>query len=344
MSISIATTGTPARPIWWPVAQGLAVVAVVVAALSQHTALLSGAGRLGALSPGLVGAAVVAEVVSFAALAELQRRLLEAGDAHIDRRSLAAVDLASGAMADTLPAGFAFSTVYTYRQITRWGARPAVAVWVLAATGVLCVAGLVVLGAVGAQVGGLGLLSMPLGVLVGAGFAAVAAVLFAGLVWVSGSRARLERVARLVRRLEAPVSRALRRGGDESNDGEMGWPVFDRPDGVALGLGAWAQLIVLAEVNWLADVAVLALAFAAAGEGVPWSGLLLAYALSQVAASIPLLPGSIGVAEGSLAVGLIAAGAHPTGAVAAVLIYRLITFWLLLPVGWGLWVALRRRA
>ena len=30
--------------------------------------------------------------------------------------------------------------------------------------------------------------------------------------------------------------------------------------------------------------------------------------------------------------------------VAAVLIYRLITFWLLLPVGWGLWVALRRRA
>src|SRR5205085_11058028 len=78
MSISIAVTGSPSRPALRPVAQGLAVVAVVFAALSQHTALLSGAGRLGALSPGLVGAAVVAEVVSFAALAELQRRLLGA--------------------------------------------------------------------------------------------------------------------------------------------------------------------------------------------------------------------------------------------------------------------------
>src|SRR5437763_14011212 len=112
MSISIATTGSPARPTWRPVAQGLAVVAVVVVALSQHTALLSGAGRLGALSPGLVAAAIVAEAVSFVALAELQHRLLEAGGAHIDRRSLPAGHPARGALADTPPARFACPTAH----------------------------------------------------------------------------------------------------------------------------------------------------------------------------------------------------------------------------------------
>src|SRR5205807_2496568 len=35
----------------------------------------------------------------------------------------------------------------------------------------------------------------------------------------------------------------------------------------------------------------------------------------------------------------IATTRSPASAVAAVLTYRLITFWLLLPVGWGLWAA-----
>jgi hypothetical protein len=117
---------------------------------------------------------------------------------------------------------------------------------------------------------------------------------------------------------------------------------LERLDGISLGLREWTGLFVLAEVNWLADIAALALALAAVGAGVPWGGLVLAYAVSQAASSIPLLPGSIGVAEGSLALALVAAGIRPADAVAGVLTYRLITFWVLLPVGWALWARLRR--
>ena len=74
----------------------------------------------------------------------------------------------------------------------------------------------------------------------------------------------------------------------------------------------------------------------------PWQGLLLAYAATQVATSIPLLPGSIGVAEGSMAAALVCAGVHPTAAVAGVLVYRFVSFWLILPVGWLAWRCLRR--
>ena len=338
MSISVSTTDRHQWTVSWPAVRMIAVVAVVVAAVWQHKALLSGVARVGTVSPSFVVAALVAELVASVALAEVQRRLLEAGGAHVGRPSLVAIDLAGGAIGATLPVGFAFSSVFIYRQFTRRGARPAVAVWVLAVSGALCVAALAVIGAVGAQVGGLGILSSPLGALVGGSFAVVAVAILAGLIWVSASTRRLDGAARMVGRVQATVWRALRRQPPE----DAGLFGLDRPDGISLSLRGWSGLFVLAEVNWLADIAALALAFAAVGAGVPWSGLILAYALSQAASSLPLLPGSIGVAEGSLALALVGAGVRPADAIAAVLTYRLITFWVLLPVGWALWAWLRR--
>lgn len=342
MSISISTTDQRQWTVSRPAATVMAVVAVVAVAVWQHEALASGAARLGTLSPSYVAAALLAELVSFVALAEVQRRLLQAGNAPVDRRSLVAIDLASGAIGATVPVGFAFSTVYTYRQFTRHGARPAVAVWVLAVSGALCVAALAVLGTAGAQVSGLGLLASPLGTLVGGSFAITAAAILGALIWISGNTRRLEGAARVVGRLQASVARVLRRPRPDDARDHAGLFALDRPDGVSLRLRDWTGLFVLAEVNWLADIAALAFALAAVGAGVPWSGVVFAYALSQVASSIPLLPGSVGVAEGSLALALVAAGVRPADAVAAVLTYRLITFWVLLPVGWALWARLRR--
>jgi hypothetical protein len=37
------------------------------------------------------------------------------------------------------------------------------------------------------------------------------------------------------------------------------------------------------------------------GGGVPWRGVLVAYGLTQLAASLPITPGGIGVVEASLA-------------------------------------------
>jgi hypothetical protein len=90
-------------------------------------------------------------------------------------------------------------------------------------------------------------------------------------------------------------------------------------------------------------MAALAVAFAAVGVSVPWHGLLLAYAVTQLVTIVPLLPGSIGLAEGSMAAALVCSGVHPTEAVAGVLAYRLVSFWLVLPMGWLAWTFLRHR-
>ena len=50
----------------------------------------------------------------------------------------------------------------------------------------------------------------------------------------------------------------------------------------------------------------------------------------------------LGLVEGGLVLGLVTYGGSGSGVVAAVLLYRAISLWALLPIGWGAWFALAR--
>ncbi len=99
-------------------------------------------------------------------------------------------------------------------------------------------------------------------------------------------------------------------------------------------VGGWGM------ANWILDCGCLALSFVALGVGVPWKGLLLAYGAAQLAANLPITPGGLGVVEGSLTIALAAFGGSETSTVAVVLLYRILSFWIVLPVGWATWAAL----
>jgi Lysylphosphatidylglycerol synthase TM region len=97
-------------------------------------------------------------------------------------------------------------------------------------------------------------------------------------------------------------------------------------------------------VSWLADISVLAVAFLALGAQPPWLGLLLAYCAGQIASSLPITPGGLGVVEASLTVALVAFGGCTAATLAAVLLYRLISHWLIIPTGAVAWLLLRTTA
>jgi putative heme transporter len=90
----------------------------------------------------------------------------------------------------------------------------------------------------------------------------------------------------------------------------------------------------LALANWLADAAVLAVSIRAAGAAVPWHDLLLVYGSGIAAQSLNIIPGGLGVAEATLSLALVAAGLCASHALAAVLLYRLASFWLVAIAGW----------
>ena len=78
----------------------------------------------------------------------------------------------------------------------------------------------------------------------------------------------------------------------------------------------------------------LAVSIVAVGAAVPWRDLLFAYAVGTAAASAGVVRGGLGVVEGALALTLMGAGVRHPVALAAVLIYRFISFWMVISVGW----------
>ena len=80
----------------------------------------------------------------------------------------------------------------------------------------------------------------------------------------------------------------------------------------------------------------------AIGATVPWRGLLAVFTASQLIGCIPLLPGGLGQIETGLVVGLRATGVPVTDALAATLVFRVASQWLIVPLGWPAWWWRRR--
>jgi len=109
-----------------------------------------------------------------------------------------------------------------------------------------------------------------------------------------------------------------------------------------LSPAGWLSVTGWSAGNWLANAGVLAVGILAVGAAVPWHDLLLAYGAGVAAQSFSVTPGGLGVTEGTLSLALVAAGMHASRALAAVLLYRLVSFWLVALAGWLILIGLRR--
>ena len=92
---------------------------------------------------------------------------------------------------------------------------------------------------------------------------------------------------------------------------------------------------------WLFDNLVLMAAFAAFGASPPLIIVLMAYLIGQLGGALPL-PGGLGGIDGGLIGTLIVYGIPVAQAAAAVLLYRVVLFWVPLVMGVPAFVSLRR--
>jgi uncharacterized membrane protein YbhN (UPF0104 family) len=266
---------------------------------------------LGDARPGYVVIAVAAELTSIACYAALVGLLLRLGVVSVPFRSLVSLTVVGMAMLNSLPAGQALSTIYWYQQLRRYGVQRSVAAFALFASTLLGIVTLVVLAAGGLAFGGGGFAA-------GARVPVVAVAAVILLVAIIARRRVIPAALGLVRRLSGP---------DAVPDGPT------RADHLL-------AMLALGFLNWLFDLAVLLLALAALGERLPLRGVVVAYALGQLVSAIPLLPGGGGTVEATIAAGLVVAGGATTAVVTAVLLYRVIGAWGLVPIGWALWLTI----
>lgn len=91
---------------------------------------------------------------------------------------------------------------------------------------------------------------------------------------------------------------------------------------------------------WLLDAASLWVFAAAYGHYTRVDGLLIAFCLANIAATIPITPGGLGVMELTLVASLAGFGVPPATALLAVASWRLVNFWLPMPVGAAAYLSL----
>jgi glycosyltransferase 2 family protein len=104
--------------------------------------------------------------------------------------------------------------------------------------------------------------------------------------------------------------------------------VAQHPRKLALGIGGALLLS-------LSYILCLAVCVAAFGRSVPIASIAVVYLTGSAIGSILPTPGGLGGVEAALTAGLTAAGLPGAVAVSAVLLFRLLTFWLPVPFGWA---------
>lgn len=98
-----------------------------------------------------------------------------------------------------------------------------------------------------------------------------------------------------------------------------------------------------AALNWLLDATCLWVFLWSFGSIVSPIDLLVAYGLANVLAAIPLTPAGLGVVETVLITSLVGFGVPHSQAILAVLAYRLVNFWIPIPLGGAAYASLQWR-
>jgi uncharacterized protein (TIRG00374 family) len=317
---------------------GAALGLVVLLLLAGKRGELAAAWhQLGSVSPAWVAAAVGAEALSLLAFAWLQHRVLRLSGAPAAMAGLFLLALANDAISLTVPGEPAVSSAYRYRYYRRRGASGASAGWTIftmiiaQAIGMALLLLLSVIVALAASTSDVGAGLTVLGLII---------VIAAGAVLIRRD---------LVLRLAGAAIRLLRRltGYPSGRAGSRIESTLTRMREIPLSKPATAGVVAIAISVWCGDFLCLVCSFRAVHAAIPWHGILLAYGVAQIVGSFPVVPGGLGIVEGSLAVILVFYGAGRVPAVSATLAFRAVNFWLAIMIGWfsvGVIAQLARRA
>jgi len=308
---------------------------VVFAALGTYLVvagpmLLGAFRRVAGASPVWLLAGLASTAGSMIVFAQLRRQTLAVGGARVSLPQALAVSYGAGAVHTTMPAGAVFSTTYAFRHLRNGGASAAAATWSMTITGVLSA---VTLSAVGLS-----------GLVLNTGEAAIAPALEIGAALLV-----LIGLVRAIRRSDGftwlayliPIGEKRRWRHPAGN--RVAWwskivgqlsKVMDDLRAIHPSGRDWVIGGFLALLNWLLDLGCLAACCAAVGVQVSPAALLITYTAGMAAGSLLPVPAGLGAVETAMTLALTVAGATASPALAAVLLFRLLSTGSVVLIGW----------
>jgi uncharacterized protein (TIRG00374 family) len=320
-----------AKRLWRLALLAVLVVMLVVEGFVLGPYLTRAGSTLANPDLGWLAIAVLAELVSMGAFARVQRRMLLTGGSRVSVRQMVALTYAANAVSVTLPGGPALSSAYVFRRLRSWGATVPAAGFTVVASGVLSTASFA-------------LLAITCAVLAGSGGLSSAVVIIAILALAAGIIVtRRHHGADVMLSL---ASRGLRRANRVMHrPADAGMPGLQRfiQEFTAIKPRSrdWLTGLGFAGLNWVADLICLLASCRAVGAAHSTIVLVMvAYIAGMSASSISLLPGGLGVVDAAMIFALTSGGVSTVSATAAVILYRLVSYALIVALGWIVWASI----
>lgn len=252
----------------------------------------------------------------------------------------AILTLSSTAISNTVPAGSAVGIGVSAAMLRSWEFRRSIVTLGLLVSGIwnnlaklaLPVVALAVLAVQGEASTG-----RVIAAAIGIGALVASVALFALMLRSERGAARLGLVSQ---RVTNAFLRLLRRPP------ATGWEIATtrfREKTIGLLRERWLALTIATLVSHLSLYAVLLLALRHVGVSerqVGWAEVLAVFAFVRLLSAVPITPGGLGVVELAMTAGLVAADGPRAGVVAAILVYRALTYLLPVPLGvvtYGWW-------
>jgi uncharacterized protein (TIRG00374 family) len=252
--------------------------------------------------------------------------------------SVVAALLVGNAVTNVLPAGDVAGAGVQFQMLSMGGIASAQAGGGLAVSAIIGLAGLFILPVcvVPAILGGLP---------ISPGLEHAAILGIVGFFLIIGAGAILLTTDKPLMKLASGVQRLLNRlPKRKKKTTDLGERLVKERNLVRTNLGKrWREAVLLVGGRIGFDYCALLAALRATGAKPNAPLVLLAYAATAVIALFPITPGGLGVVEASLSGLLVLAGVPSGRAIIATLAYRLVTYWLPIFAGCGIYVAFRRR-
>jgi uncharacterized protein (TIRG00374 family) len=328
---------------WGGRAVGLAITGVGLYIVAPSLLSLFGAWpRLADVEPWWFPVLAVLEFASFAALWWLARLALaqHAGDeeprpVHAGWGTIATAQLAGNAASKVVPGGAATGGVLQARLLIQAGQPAAVVASALTAIGLITTGVLLLLPVLtvpAVLIGPPPARQLELGLLVSLIMAIVIVGLgLTALTW--------KRFVVLVGRAAGRVIHLVKRSVTADSCAAL---LVTQRDRVAAAFeGRWWAAALAAAANRMFDYAALVAALVALDAHARPSMVLLAYVVAQALAMIPITPGGLGFVDAGLTALLVLIGVSADTALIGTLLYRLVSFWLPIPVGLLAWAGWR---
>jgi uncharacterized protein (TIRG00374 family) len=284
------------------------------------------------VEPWWFAAMIILQALSLASLWYVQRIALHARD----WLPIVYSQLAGNALSKIAPAGGAVGGALQYRMLVEWGGQKGRIATAITAVNLLTFAIVLVLPVLAIPAFLTGSVDRDLVVATAIGIGVLILLVAAGIALLA-----FDEPLRWVGRRVQSVRNALRRHSE---------PLRSLPDRLLSErnrlleiLGPrWGRAVAGTVARWAFDYLTLVAALAALDSHPSPLLVLLAFCAAQVLAQIPVTPGGLGFVEAGLTATLALAGVGAGVAVVATLAYRLVSYWLPLPVGLAAYAAHRR--